>query len=134
VGSASPSSSFPRKRESSSSPVTTSAGWIPDQVRNDGEWRHALAAYEAVEAELRAFERRTAGAAWEEQEAVERGMDARLDALRPALLRLVGTPAPDLPAVAAKIALIEAHEVGTLDGGEGCLAVLKFDVLRLARP
>lgn len=92
----------------------------------------ALADYEAAAAELRAFERRTAGAAWDEQEAVEREMDARLDALWPALLRLVGTPAPDLEALAAKIALIDAHEVATLAGGEGCLAALVEDVRRLA--
>lgn len=94
-------------------------------------WTRVLAAYRAAEGELRAFERRTAGAPWEEQEAVERGMDACLDALYPALRRLLATPAPDLEAVLIKIALIEAHEGTTLDGGEGCLGALKRDVRRL---
>jgi hypothetical protein len=58
-------------------------------------------------------------------------MDACLDALCPALRRLLSTPAPDLEAVLTKIALIEAHEGTTLDGGEECLAALKRDVRRL---
>lgn len=93
-------------RESGNSDHATpssSADWIPDQVRDDGQWGFALAVYREAEAELRAFERRTAGAAWEEQEAVERGMDERLAALGPALLRLVETPAPNLEALLVKI-------------------------------
>lgn len=41
--------------------------------------------------------------------------------------------APDLPALAAKIALAVDHEVATLTGGEACMATLKRDALRLAR-
>ncbi len=98
----------------------------------DQRWRRALAAFKAAEAELRAFERRTAGAAWEEQEAVEQGMDAHIDILYAALRRLLRIPAPDLRALATKIALSVDHEVGALTGGEACLALLKRDARRLA--
>jgi hypothetical protein len=110
-------------------PSPSAAAGPPPRAGED--WGRALAAFEAAAAELRAFERRTAGVAWEAQEAVEREMDERLDALGPALMRLVYAPAPDLAALATKIALIEAHEVATLDGGEGCLAMLVRDVRRL---
>jgi hypothetical protein len=94
-------------------------------------WSRALAAYRAAADEVSAFERRTSGAPWEEQPAVERGLAERLDALDPALLRLVHMPAPDLEAVLIKIGLIEEHEVATLDGGEDCLAALRRDVAGL---
>ncbi|MGZ9014967.1 MAG: hypothetical protein ACXW26_00910 [Allosphingosinicella sp.] len=115
------------------SPDTDSRSGIPDQVRDDGKWDRALATYEAVEAELRAFERRTGGAPWEEQEAVEREMDERLDALGPAMRRLMRMPAPDLRALAKKIELVVDHDVGSIDGGQACLATLKRDAKRLAR-
>lgn len=38
----------------------------------------------------------------------------------------------DLPALATKIAPVVDHEVGTLTGGEACLAALKRDARRLA--
>jgi hypothetical protein len=133
VGAAASPSSFPRKRESLPSLCTSPANWIPDQVRDDGEWKRALAAYRKAEAELRAFERRTAGLPWQEQEAVEREMDERLDALGPALLRLIEAPAPDLEALAVKIETIIAHEAWSASGGEDCLAELGRDVRRLTK-
>jgi hypothetical protein len=42
--------------------------------------------------------------------------------------------APDLPALARKIALVVDREVGTLAGGEACLETLKRDARRLAYP
>lgn len=112
---------------------------IPDQVGDDGKcgdggkWARALATYEAAAAELRAFERRTAGAPWEAQEAVEREMDERLDALEPALRRLLRTAAPNLRALAKKIELVVDQDIGSLNGGGACLAALKRDARRLAR-
>ena len=117
-----------RKRRT---PSPRPSGGPPPRPGED-RWRRALAAFEAAEAELRAFERRTAGAPWEEQEAVERGMDEHLDVLYPALRRLLRLPAPDLHALARKIELAIDHEVGTLNGGEACLALLKRDARRLA--
>jgi hypothetical protein len=40
-------------------------------------------------------------------------------------------PAPDLPALALKIALAVDQDVATLSGGEACLAALKRDAARL---
>jgi len=114
-------------------PLHRPAGGPPPRSGEDPRWRRALAAFEQAEGALRAFERRTAGAPWEEQNAVEEGMDAHLDLLYPALRRLLRIPAPDLHALARKIALAIDHEVGTLTGGETSLAVLKRDAWRLAR-
>jgi len=114
------------------SPSNDSGSGIPDQVRDNGKWERALAAFQKAEAKLRAFERRTAGAPWEEQEAVEREMDERLDALGPAMRRLMRTPAPDLKALAKKIELMVDHDMGSDTGGEACLAALKRDARRLA--
>ncbi|HET9637753.1 MAG TPA: hypothetical protein VFP12_00930 [Allosphingosinicella sp.] len=60
-------------------------------------------------------------------------MDARLDALDPALRRLLRAPAPDLKALAKKIELVVDQDVGSIDGGEACMAALKRDARRLAR-
>jgi hypothetical protein len=94
-------------------------------------WQRALAAYQAAEAELRAFEKLTAGAPWEEQAAIEEAYGDRLDAMYAALRRLMRLRAPDLPALATKIVLAVDHEVATLTGGEACMATLKRDALRL---
>jgi hypothetical protein len=112
------------------------AGLLPPgraRGRNDGVWREALAGFRAAEGALREFLGRTAGAPDEEQEAVEREMDERLDALGPALLRLLGAPVPDLDALAVKIETIVAHEAFSVSGGEDCLADLCRDARRLAR-
>jgi hypothetical protein len=112
--------------------------WIPDQVRDDGKrgredgkWERAWRAFAAAEAALRACERRTAGAPWAQQDAVEEEYGACLDALYAALRRLLRIPAPDLAALAAKIELVIDHEVATLTGGEACLAALRRDARRL---
>jgi hypothetical protein len=75
---------------------------------------------------------RTAGAPDDEQDAVEREMDERLDALGPALVQLLKAPAPDLGALVVKIETIIAHEAYSTSGGEDCLEDLCRDVRRLA--
>jgi hypothetical protein len=102
-------------------------------ARNDGAWRRALARLEAVEADIRAIERATAGGTVEEEEALQAVYDARLGAHSAALRRLMKVRAPDLPALALKIELAIDQEVGSLAGGELCLAALKRDVRRLMR-
>jgi hypothetical protein len=57
-----------------------------------------------------------------------------LGAFHFALRQLLRTPAPDIPALATKIALAVDYEVGALTGGERCLAALKADARRLAPP
>jgi hypothetical protein len=49
-----------------------------------------------------------------------------------AIKRLLLTPAPDLQALATKIALAVDHEVVELEGGDRCMAALKADALRIA--
>lgn len=97
-------------------------------------WARALAAVRAAEAEVRDYERRTRGAPWEQQAAIEEEYGDRLDALYRALRRLLRLPAPDVGAFALKVVLAIDHEVGTLEGGEACLAVLRRDALRFHFP
>lgn len=97
-------------------------------------WRAKLAALERAGADLHAFcDRCRAGSLiFPDQAAQEDAYGDRLDALYAALRRLLRTPAPDFEALAAKIVLAVDHEVGTLTGGERCLAALKADARRLA--
>lgn len=97
------------------------------------KWRQALARLEAAEAEIRAVARQTAGGTAEEEEALQEVYDARLDEHSAALVRLMKVRAPDLRALALKIELAIDEEVGTLTGGELCLAAVKRDVRRLMK-
>lgn len=83
-----------------------------------------MAAFKQAEAAMGA---RSFAAQWELDEAFSDLVVAFNDALR----RLMRTPAPDLPALAAKIALAVDHDVATLSGGEACMAALKRDAARL---
>lgn len=77
-------------------------------------------------AAAQAAERKVADA-----DAQEDAFGDRLDAFYAALRRLLRTPAPDFEALSVKIVLAVDHEVGTLAGGEPCLAALKADARRL---
>ncbi|HEX8513831.1 MAG TPA: hypothetical protein VF688_12080 [Allosphingosinicella sp.] len=99
-------------------------------ARDDGRWERALARFRAVEAEMRAVERATAGGSAEEEEGLEPVYMALLGEHIAALRRLMKVRAPDLRALALKIELAIDQEVGTLTGGELCLAALKRDVRR----
>ena len=50
-----------------------------------------------------------------------------------AIVRLLKIPAPDLPALATKIALAVDHSVAELDEGDQCLSMLKADGVRLSQ-
>ena len=95
------------------------------------KWQRALARLQAAEAEVRAVARLTAGGTVEEEEALQEVYDARLGDHSEALRRLMRVRAPDLAALALKIELAIDEEVGSLAGGEACLAALKRDVRRL---
>jgi hypothetical protein len=97
------------------------------------KWRRALARLRAAEAEVRAVARLTAAGTAEEEEALQEVYDARLGDHSEALRRLMRVRAPDLAALALKIELAIDEEVGTLTGGEACLAALKRDVRRLLK-
>ena len=90
--------------------------------RSGEEWDAAVAAFRAAEAEVRRFEGFCSGRPFEEQEAMEEAYGERGDAMYDALRALMGVAAPDLAAIGLKIELAVAHEVGTLNGGEACLA------------
>ncbi|HEY0412440.1 MAG TPA: hypothetical protein VGD66_04795 [Allosphingosinicella sp.] len=109
---------------------------MPDRVRHDdarmARWSRALAAYRRAEVDLRAYERRTDGAPWEAQAAIEEAHGALSDTLYDSLRRLLKTAAPDVRALALKLDLVVEHEVGTLTGGDECLAALRRDARRLS--
>ncbi len=107
-------------------------GQFRETVPLCGAWARALAAYRAAEAEVRGFEAATAGQSADEEERLE-GVHAGLgDAMYDALRALLGAPAPDVGALAVKLDLAVAHEVGTLEGGAACLAAMRADAWRLA--
>lgn len=82
---------------------------------------------------MRSFEARCSGRPYEEQEALQGGYDERGDAMYDALVRLLVAPAPDVAALADKIDLALDHDIGTLTGGEACIAAIRRDARRLAR-
>ena len=81
---------------------------------------------------MRAIEALCAGRPYEEQAALDRAYDEKGDVMYDALRHLLTRPAPDLHALARKLDLVVAHEVGTLTGGEECLTALQADARRLA--
>jgi hypothetical protein len=97
------------------------------------KWQRALADLRAVEAEVRAVARATAGGTAEEEEALEPVYMSLLGAHRVALVQLMKVRAPDLPALAVKIELAIDEEIQSLTGGEACLAAVRRDVRRLMR-
>lgn len=97
------------------------------------KWRRALARLRAAEAGVRAVARLTAGGTAEEEEGLQEVYDARLGDHSAALLALMKVRAPDLAALAVKIELAIDEEVGSLTGGDLCLAALKRDVRRLMK-
>ena len=72
------------------------------------------------------------GLAIEQVFALEEAYGDRIVAFNRALARLLAAPAPDLPALAVKIALAADYEAVTLNGCESCLVALKGDALRLS--
>jgi hypothetical protein len=109
----------------------------PDhQVRGDGvadaglgdarlaqAWRRALVRFRRAEAALAAV------AHTEDDDLYDRLLGRFSRALR----HLVRTPAPDLPAFAAKLDLAIDQEVASLTGGAACMTALKRDAGRLCR-
>jgi hypothetical protein len=114
-------------------PALASAGRAGAAVPAVARWRRALAVLQRAEAGMAAFERRCAAAGiteniWE----LDETSGDHLGAFYAAMRRLMRTPAPDVPALALKIELAVDHEIGSLTGGERCLATLKADARRLA--
>jgi hypothetical protein len=79
-----------------------------------------------------AFERATAGRAFVAEDPLDEVHGELGDAMYNALRALLVAPAPDVAALAVKLDLAVAHEVGTLAGGEACMAAIRADARRLA--
>ena len=77
-------------------------------------------------------ERRRAGASFAAAEAGQGRYDELCEAMEDALLALLGCPAPDVAALADKLALADAHEVWTMAGGETVPAALAAEARRLS--
>lgn len=121
------------------SPPTASRRAPPlPQRAGEEKWQRALAAFRQAEAAKERFDRATraatagpGGRSFEEQWALDKRFGDYLVACNAALRRLVRTPAPDLAALAVKIALVVDEDVASLSGSERCMAALKADARRL---
>ena len=98
------------------------SSWIADQVRNDGDWQEALAAFRSAEAAVAALE------GGPDEDAFGRAHDRFNAALR----RLLSTPSPDLPALAAKLEIAAASEAAEATYAPPDLARLAADARELA--
>ena len=96
------------------------------------DFHAALAAYRAAEAEVRGFEGANAGRPFVAEDPLDEVYGELGDVMYDALRLLLKAPAPDVAALAVKLELVVEHEVGTLDGGEACLAAICGDARRLA--
>jgi hypothetical protein len=92
----------------------------------------ALAAFPSAEAEMRAFERATAGSSAEEEEVWLPVYEARLEAFGGAVRALMLVPAPDFAAFAAKLELFFGHELEPHSVEDEVLEAIRADAQRLA--
>jgi hypothetical protein len=104
--------------------------WIPGRARNDDgpvartltNWNRALARYRRAETALEAVK----------GSADDHLYDRLLGRLLKTLARLLRIPAPHLPALAAKLDLLVAHQVWELRFAEPSLTAMQRDARRLA--
>ncbi|MGZ8287061.1 MAG: hypothetical protein ACXW27_15115 [Allosphingosinicella sp.] len=104
--------------------------WTLKQVQGDDEgkssavpiWDRALARFQEAQATLDAAR----------SEPDQDAYDALLDAHTEALCAILALPAPDLPALAAKLDIIVPHQAWELTGCEDRLEILRQDAHRLA--
>ena len=99
-------------------------------------WTRALAGFRRAEDRLAAFRAYeaslpAAARAYPACEPLEERSGELESARLAAVRRLLRAPAPDLPALALKIALAVDEEIAFFSGGEACLAAVKADALRL---
>jgi len=113
-------------------PALASAASAGAAVPAVARWRRALAGLRQAQAAMAAYERRCDAAGLQNIWQLDERLDDHLGTFISALERLMGTPAPDVAALALKIELAVDHDVASLTEGERCLAVLKADALRLA--
>ncbi|HEX6374452.1 MAG TPA: hypothetical protein VFZ91_01900 [Allosphingosinicella sp.] len=111
------------------------------QKAGEGKWKKALRAFRCAVIAKDRFEEASSAKAFgpgrrsfDAQEALDERFAGFVNAADSAMLRLLGTPAPDVGALAVKTALIADHQVWEISGGEDCLAWLEADARWLARP
>lgn len=111
----------------------------PPCVQEGEAWSEIFRAYRRAEAVMERFQEASSAKAYgpgrrpfDEQEALDARFGEIVDVADGAMLALLRAPAPDLEALAVKIALISDHLVWELEGGEDCLAWLEADARRLA--
>ncbi|MEA3009509.1 MAG: hypothetical protein QOJ91_1201 [Sphingomonadales bacterium] len=112
---------FPAKAGTSGRPAPSPSPGGPG-FRRDDEWAEALARFNEVQAVVD-------NAVSEPDEDI---YDRLLDRHAEALTALLALPAPDLPALAAKLDAITAHQAWENTGSEDCLEILRRDAHRLA--
>lgn len=98
--------------------------------RGEGRWRHAVAAVADTEAAMRAAGE-LKGRSFEEQEGLDEAFSDRVVAFNRAVEHMLLVPAPDLRALAAKIACAVDEQAWELPRGEAAMARLKRDAARL---
>jgi hypothetical protein len=97
------------------------------------EWSAALAGLRSARAEIAAFKAtEPKGTSFEQQWALDETFSDLVVAFNRALERLLLVPAPDLPALAAKVAVAVDEQAWELPDGEATMARLKADAARLA--
>jgi hypothetical protein len=105
---------------------------IPDQVRNDDKGDAQSSAVTKYDRALAAFLIAEAAVNAAASEPDEDRYDRLLGRLNNTLRRLLRTPTPHLPALAAKLAAANRHVAWELTGAETCMAALARDAARLA--
>jgi hypothetical protein len=128
----------PKPRYTSESTPTLPSPLKGEGKKRKGRWQRALAALRAAEGEMRAAEQAgSAGAeerSFEQQWELDETFSDRVVEFKDAVQRLLLAPAPDLPALAAKLALFGREQAWELPRGEECMGALQRDALRLCEP
>jgi hypothetical protein len=121
LGAVCASAVIPAEAGTSGRPALSPSHWGPG-FRRDDEWGSALARLQEAQAILDAAK----------SEPDQDVYDALLDSHSAALTALLRSPAPDLPALAAKLDAIVPNLAWENSGSEDCLEILRQDAHRLA--
>jgi hypothetical protein len=105
--------------------------WTLKQVQGDGEWKKALAAFEAAQAAVWEIEAATAGYSIADEEALLPAHEAACEAMEVALQRMLFVPAPHLLALGMKLELFFEHQLEPHSVEENVLTAVRGDVRRL---
>jgi hypothetical protein len=109
-------------------------GWrFPSPIKGEERWHRALAGLRAAQAEIANFRAtEPKGVPFEQQWALDEAFSDLVVAFNRAVERVLLVPAPDLAALAAKVALAVDEQAWELPDGEAAMARLKADAARLS--